>query len=55
MSQKRLIYQSPKVHCKLYQVKMICFVHCSVQKIGGGRGLDYQSYNKMNFTKSCQC
>ena len=50
MSQKKLIYQSPTVHCKLSQAKMICFVHCSVQKIGGERGLDCQSWNKMNLT-----
>ena len=25
---------------------MICFVHCSVQKIGGEKGLDCQSFDK---------
>ena len=25
---------------------MICFVHCSVQKIDGERGLDCQSFDK---------
>ena len=55
MSQKKVVYQSPNVHCKLYQVWMLCFVHCSVQMITSGRYLDCQSSSKMNLTRCCQC